>query len=272
MNIVKLTGENIHYLEYPGVMKPAAAVRKPVFPDSTDIDFLTRHIEKDIQGFIAIDADKPAGHILVAHLDRAAVPLRSSRPDIPVILSLVTVKKYRRQGIAEDLIRRVIEDNQEAPGILTLPADSRTMKEHRSFRRMGFKKIAEHGLLKAEYRPGTKKMIDAAFYTPGLERDYVRPFTFVTDPFRPGMRQVMERQKRILNAFPDMLPPDEIPYEEARARNPEITPGLYLFGKMPETGGFVTGLRLKRIIKKTIREEARKTFGAASPTRYTKRK
>ncbi len=109
------------------------------------------------------------------------------------------------------------------------------------------------------------------FYEPVLEWDYVKPFTLVHGCVCPFVSYLCEKQKKAAESFKKYLPVEELSLSEAKKRDSNVVPGFYLFGNLvpaePKPGWLI-----KRMIRKAIRTEEKKTFGAASPTDYEKRK
>ena len=136
---------------------------------------------------------------------------------------------------------------------------------------MGFRLIAEDPFRKVCYYPIQKDIVEAEIVEPELEWDYVKPFTVVTGDYCPHIISQREQQKKVASGFTDQLPIDDVSLEQAKEKDPNVIPGFYVFGKYVPSE-LLSEKQFKKYLKKAIRDEGKKTFGATAPQKYEKRK
>ena len=271
MEIVKLTPENIEALAYSCMMERSRWIRNPEHYRSISISYLKKTINHRILGVVAVQDGKPVGHLFYGPLKGIGLPVRCDEEKINAIHCTCVDKQWTRKGIGKAMIDAVVEDSKDTPGILVMATKLKMFMPIDSFLRLGFNQIHDDDFWKIGYYPIQKESVHVETYTPELEWDYVKSFTFITDDFCPFFVHLRQKQKAIAMKFPEQLPIDEIPFENAIQRDENVIPGFYLFGREIPPGILSSG-KLKRFIKRTIRDESRKTFGTTSPPEYRKRK
>ena len=179
--------------------------------------------------------------------------------------------EYSGKGIGKKMVEAAVKDVQGTPGLLVLATGLKEYMPIESFLELGFHRIHDGPFWKIGYHPMEKESVQVETYVPELEWDYVKPFTFVTDDFCPFLVYLREEQKSIALKFQELLPIEEIPFEDAVEKDENVTPGFYIYGKQVPPG-ILTGRELKRYIKDAVRDESLKTFGTTAPAKYEKRK
>ena len=271
MEIVKLTSDNIENFSYPCMLKKTRWVPNPQHYRSMSISHLRKNIDGRIKGVVAIAHGKPIGYLFYGPLKGAGFPVQCSEERINAIFCTTVDASWTRKGTGKAMVESAVEDSKTTPGLLVLATGMKMFMPIKPFLKLGFRQIHDGEFWKIGYYPIQKESVQVETYTPQLEWDYVKPFTFITDDFCPLLIHLREEQMKIASKFQEQLPIEEIPFEEAVRKDENVTPGFYLYGKQIPPG-FLTGWSIKRFIKKTIRDESRKTFGTTSPTEYTKRR
>ena len=232
---------------------------------------LQKHFRRPVQGIAAIHNEQCVGYMLFGPIQEAALPIHCVLPDIPVIFCYYAEKKYQGNKLDNLLLDEVIKSSGKAPGILTMSTDSKDYMPAKSFLKMGFQAVNKMDDLQVLYKPARQKLIEAELFTPELEWDYIRPFTFISHPVCLYLLHLQNMQKSVCEKFKNLLPVEELSWQEARQKDPHAIPGFYCFGRfVPHFS--LSERKLSRTIKKCIQAESYKTFGAASSTAYKKRK
>ena len=271
MEIIHLTPENADALAYPCVIHGTRQMRRSRPYRNVSITFLQKTINTRIKGIAAVEDGRAVGHLFYGTLKGSGLPVRCSESDIPAVFCTFVNRKYSRMGVGKAMIEAAIRGCKDESGLLVLATRQKTYMPMTLFSRLGFQKIHEDGFWNIGYYPITRASVDVETYVPELEWDYVKPFTFVIRNLCPFLIRLREDQKRTASHFHDLLPIDEVPFEEAVRRDENVTPGFYLFGKEVPIS-LMAGWKLKRYIKKSIQDESLKTFGMTAPTRFEKRK
>jgi predicted GNAT family acetyltransferase len=271
MEIVHLTPENIEEYAYPCMMKKTRWVKHPERYRAVSLAFLQKTLGTSVHGICAIRNGQSVGHLFYGLLKGAGFPVRCREENIPAIFCTHVRPSFGRQGAGKAMVEAAVGACQDAPGLLVLASGMKSYMPIEPFLRLGFHLIHEDGFWKIGYYPIQKASVHVETYTPELEWDYIKPFTFITGDFCPFLVHLREEQKKCASRFHEQLPIEEIPFKEAIRRDENAVPGFYLYGKeVPTT--LMAGWRLKRYIKKGVRDESRKTFGTTAPTEFTKRK
>ena len=271
MEIQKLTRENSEILAYPCMNKRNLFIWNPKKYRDRALPILQNRISKDIQGVVAVENNRSIGHIFYGSVQNSGFPIRCQDKNAIVILCSFIEKKYAGKRIGRTMLEAVCKNVGSAPGILVMATSTKYYMHDKSFIKLGFHSLYHHNLWHILYFPIKKKTINTETYDPELEWDYVRPFTFITYGLCPFSIQLWEKQKKVAFTFKDLLPIEELSYQEALKKDENVVPGFYLFGKLVPPGP-LTGWKLKRYIKKAVRTESYKTFGTTSPSAYSKRK
>ncbi|MBN2105236.1 hypothetical protein JW835_14460 [bacterium] len=270
MKIIQLTQSNSDKYGYGCMMRGNIYVRHPQPYRKSMLSGLKDHVGRDVFNFVAVEEEKPAGHLLMGTVHALGIPILV-QPDAPVILCTYVKRGYGKKGIGRSLIDAVRSAFPDIPGLLILCTKSRMYMPFQQFERFGFKMIHSHDFWKIGYLPVKRENVHVKFYEPELEWDYVKPFTLIRGGYCPFMLHVWQIQKKAAESFKQYAPVKEMNLEEARAKASNVTPGFYVFGKMAPAKPMF-GWQFKRYIRKAIRKEEKKTFGAAMPTEYKKRK
>jgi GNAT superfamily N-acetyltransferase len=270
MNIIQLNQENADQFGFGCMLKGNLYIRRPQPFRETMLPALKSHLNRDIFGFVAEDQNRPAGHILLGKVEALGLPVRIE-PDIPVILCTYLSKGYHRLGIGRSLIEAAKNAFSEEPGLLVMSTRTKIYMPFQKFEKMGFQRVADYDLWRAGYLPIKQEHIQIQFFDPVLEWDYIKPFTLVRGGFCPFLLYQWEAQLKAVSVFKQYLPVEEMTLQEARKRDPQVLPGFYVFGNcFPAKPMF--RWQIRRLIRKAIHDEEKKTFGAAARTDYEKRK
>ena len=271
MEIVHLTPENIQEYAYPCMMKKSRWVIHPERYRTISLSFLQRALGTSVHGICAVRDGKSVGHLFYGPLKGAGFPVRCRDERIPAIFCTHVDTSFGRQGAGRAMVEAAVGASQDAPGLLILSTGVKLYMPIEPFIKLGFHLIHEDRFWKIGYYPIQKASVHVETYTPELEWDYIKPFTFITGDFCPFLVHLREEQKKCASRFHEQLPVEEIPFEEAVRRDENAVTGFYLYGKEVPTS-LMAGWRLRRHIKKVVRDESRKTFGTTAPTEFTKRK
>lgn len=270
MEILELTKDNANQYGYGCMMKGNLFLRKPQPYRESLLPELTGHLDKGLRYFFAVDQDKPVAHLMVAPLPLLGVPI-IARPDVPAIFCTYVTKGYAKKGLGRSLVEKAKQSFPESPGLLILTTKTRMYMPFQSFQRLGFKSLSSHDLWNIGYLPVKQDSIQIDFFDPELEWDYVKPFTLIRGGVCPFLLHVWDVQKKAAESFKEYAPVVEVSLQEARVKDPGAVPGFYVFGKMAPAKPMF-GWQFKLYIQKAIRKEEKKTFGAATPSGYKKRK
>ena len=270
MNIIQLNQDNASQYGFGCMLKGNFFVRHPQPFRESLLPSLSNHLNKDIYGFVAEDQNRAVGHILLGNVETLGLPVRIE-PDMPVILCTYINKGYHRQGIGRSLIEAVKNRFSKSPGLLVMSTKTKMYMPFQKFEKLGFLAVCDYNLWRVGYLPITQDRIQVEFFDPVLEWDYVKPFTLIRGGFCPFVYHLWDGQLKAASSFKQYMPVEEMSLQEARKRDSQALPGFYIFGKMfPARPMF--RWQIKRAIRKAIRDEEKKTFGAAAPTGYEKRK
>lgn len=270
MEIIQLTKENAAKYSYGCMMKGNIYVRHPQPYRETVIPDLKAHAGKDVFGFVAVENDVPVGHLMMGYINVLGMQIRI-QPDTPVILCTYVSRQYGKKGLGRSLIEAARAAFPKAPGLLILSTRTNMYMPFKKFERYGFKMIHTHDMWKIGYLPIQKEAVQIEFYEPVLEWDYVKPFTLIQGGFCPFLLHIYQNQKKVAETFKQYAPVEEMTLEAARKKDPNVLPGFYVFGHLAPAKP-VLRWQFKRYLRKAIKREEKKTFGAASPTGYEKRK
>jgi predicted GNAT family acetyltransferase len=271
MEIAKLTPENIDEFAYPCMMKKSRWIKNPEHYRSISLSHLKKNIDRRINGIVAVESGRAVGHLFYGPLKGAGFPVRCDEEDINAVFCTFMDGKYSGEGIGKKMVEAVVDDLRGTPGLLVLATGLKEYMPIQPFLKLGFRQILDGPFWKIGYHPIEKETVDVETYIPELEWDYVKPFTFITGDFCPFLVHIREEQKTIANKFQDLLPVEEIPFEDAVKQDENVTPGFYIYGKEVPPG-ILAGSKLKQYIKKTVRDESMKTFGTTTPPKYERRK
>jgi GNAT superfamily N-acetyltransferase len=270
MNIIQLDQENANQYGFGCMLKGNFYLRHPQPFRESLLPSLKRHLNKDVYGFVAEEQNRPVGHILLGNVKTLGLPTRIE-PDMPVILCTYISRGFHRKGIGRSLIEAAKNAFSESPGLLVMTTRTRMYMPFQKFEKLGFQRVCDYDLWRVGFLPIKQPRIQVEFFDPELEWDYVKPFTLIRGGFCPFLFHLWEGQLKAVSAFKQYIPVEEITLDEARKRDPHVIPGFYVFGKMfPARPMF--RWQIKRAIRRAIRDEEKKTFGAAAPTVYEKRK
>ena len=270
MNIIKLNQENASQYGFGCMLKGNFYLRHPQPFRKLVLPKLKNHLNQDVFGFIAEDQNRPVGHIILGKVNTLGLPVRIE-PDMPVILCTYISRGYHRKGIGRSLIEAAKNAFSGEAGLLVMSTRTKMYMPFQRFEKMGFQRVADYDLWRVGYLPIKQERIRVEFFDPVLEWDYIRPFTLIRGGFCPFLFHLWENQLKAVSVFRQYTPVEEIILEEARKRDPQVVPGFYVFGKIfPARPMF--RWQIRRLIRKAIRDEEKKTFGAAAPTGYEKRK
>jgi predicted GNAT family acetyltransferase len=193
------------------------------------------------------------------------------QPESPVIFCTYVSPGYGRKGIGRQLIEAAKKAFHDQPGLLVMSTKTRMYMPIARFEKLGFRMVHSHDLWRIGYLPIGRDDIQIDFYNPELEWDYVNPFTLVQGGFCPFMLHIWKGQRKAAQSFRKYAPVEVMTLEEARKKDPNVVQGFYVFGKLAPAKPMF-GWQFKKYIRKAIRTEETKTFGAASKTSYEKRK
>lgn len=270
MEIIQLTKENAAKYSYGCMMKGNIYVRHPQPYREAVIPDFQSHIGKDVFGFVAVENDLPVGHLLMGYMNALGMQIRI-QPDVPVILCTYVNRRYSKKGLGRSLIEAAKAQFSTAPGLLILSTKTNMYMPFKKFRRYGFKMIHVHDMWQIGYLAIQKDEVQVEFFDPVLEWDYVKPFTLIQGGFCPFILHIYQNQKKVAETFKQFAPVETMTLEEARKKDPNVLPGFYVFGSLAPAKPMFRW-QFKRYIRKAIRKEEKKTFGAAAPTNYGKRK
>jgi len=270
MKIIQITQDNADQYAYDCMRRGNIFVRHPQPYRESMLPALKDHAGRDVFNFVAVEEDKPIGHLLLGTTTVLGIPLLI-QPEVPVILCTYVKRGYEKKGVGTSLIEAAKSSFQDVPGLLILTTKSRMYMPFQRFERFGFKEIYIHDFWKIGYLPIQQETVHVEFYEPELEWDYVKPFTLIPGGYCPFMLHIWQIQKRAAESFKHYAPVKEMRLEEARTKAPNVTPGFYVFGKTAPAKPMF-GWQFKRYIQKAIRKEEKKTFGAATPTAYPQKK
>ncbi|MBN1781569.1 GNAT family N-acetyltransferase [bacterium] len=270
MELIQLTRDNAGKYGFGCMMKGNLFVPNPKPYRDALIPDLGEHAGKDISGFVAVESDKPVGHVLLGTARALGLPMRV-QPDAPVILCTAVQRAFKRKGVGRALIQKAAEAFKDAPGLVLMSTNNRMYMPLDRFRKYGFRQVGAHDAWRIGYLPIRQEQIVVDFFEPQLEWDYIRPFTLIQGGFCPFMLHVWNTQKKAAASFKRYAPVEEMTLEEARKKDANAVPGFYVFGSMAPAKPMF-GWQMKRYIRRAIRREEKKTFGNAAPTAYEKRK
>ncbi len=263
MTIDRLTQQNIGDLAFPCALRKSRWIRHPQLYRDKALAYLQTVLDRHIFGYIAVDGTNPVGQILVSPIRRAGVPVQSVRINVLAVLCTWIDHKRSRQKIGCALIDAAADGFPDAAGLLVVDTHAPESLPVDVYHKLGFQPVSENVDRSIVYFPITESSVDVDFYTPKLEWDHVKPFTFIRRDVCPFMIQLSDTQRRVAGMFHDLLPTEEIPYEDARIRSDTVIPGFYVYGKRVPAD-ITTARPLKRYIRQAIRDESRKMFGTAA--------
>ena len=270
MKCIQITSKNVDMLINPAMKKTRFLPNSEIYRDQI-LPSLQKHLRGNIQGIGAVSDERCVGYMLFGPLREVALPISCVLQDIPVIFCYYTEKKYRSKELDRLLMDEVLKHLKNAPGILTLSSDSKEYMPAKSFIKMGFRSVVQNNNLQILFLPLKQESIEAELFNPELEWDYIRPFTFINHPVCLYLLHLQNMQKKVCERYKNLLPVEELSWQDAHQKDPHIIPGFYCFGRFVPLYS-MNERKLKRHIKQCIRAETYKTFGAASSTAYTKRK
>lgn len=270
MKLVQLSSNNIEQYGYPCMLRRSIWMRNPIEYRSRSICFL-KESSKNLSGIAAVEDNHAIGFIFYGPLNLSSIPVRCDVEGIPTIYCTWIKRSKTKKGIGRAMIQKLKEDMKKEPGIISLTTNKTFIMPFKPFQKMGFKLIHDSGFWKIGFYPIQRNHVEVGFYTPELEWDHVKPFTFITRDDCPFVSYRRDKLKKYLLKFEDHLPIDEIPYKEAKKKDENIIPGFYLFGQFVPFEKIMS-FEFKQLLNKAIRDENKKTFGATSVSAYeTKR-
>ena len=270
MKLVHLTSKNIQKYGYPCMLRRSIWMKKPHEYRSRSISFFDGCLGK-VKGIAAVEGDNVIGYTLYGSLNRAAIPLQCDNAEIPAIYCTWVKKGRTKKGIGRSMIQALEEELKKEAGVLVLATSKTYIMPFKPFKKMGFQLIYDSDFWKIGFYPIQKNSVDVSFYKPELEWDHVKPFTFINRDDCPFVSFRRDKLKQTLLKFEDLLPIDEIPYEEAIKKDENLIPGFYLFGEFVPFEKIMSW-QFKRFLKKIIRDQNRKTFGVTSVSTYEVKK
>ena len=266
MKLVKLSLKNIEKLGYPCMLRRSIWMKNQKKYRSQSICFLNENLTK-VKSIAAVEGEAVIGFVLYGPLRLSTIPLRCNVEDITTIYCIWIKTSQRKKGVGRALIQKLKEEMKNESGILSLTTNKTFIMPFKPFEKMGFQLIHDSDFWKIGFYPVKKERVEVSFYSPELEWDHVKPFTFVERGDCPFISFRLDKLKKYLLKFKDHLPIDEIAYEEAIKKDESVIPGFYLFGHFVPFEKIMSW-SFTRFLKKTIKDENRKTFGATSVSSY----
>jgi len=209
MEIVRLTTENIAEYAYPCMMKKTRWVKHPERYRAVSLSFLQKTLGQSVLGICAIKEGKSVGHLFYGPLKGAGFPVRCREENIPAVFCTHVRPSFARQGAGRAMVEAAVEACQDAPGLLVLASGMKSYMPIEPFLQLGFQMIHEDGFWKIGYYPIQKASVHVETYTPELEWDYIKSFTFITGDFCPFLVHLREEQKKCASRFHEQLPIEE---------------------------------------------------------------